>query len=115
MTDNPETTPKMGVYRAPPPAPSSTTGFASGSSTPWTFVAGFFKTPEREWLDGIPREPEGFDDLVWSDDGDNSEVTNPADDDLVEVLVDDYWVYLGTRADLREKKRRRDVLLGKCD
>lgn len=110
MTDNPETSPRMGVYRAPPPAPSST-GFGSGSSTPWGFLSGFFRTPEQEWLGGIPREPEGYEDLVWAD----NEVTNPSDDDILEVLVDDYWVYIGTRADLREKKRKRDILVGKCD
>lgn len=107
--DNTETAPEMAVYRAPPPAPSN--GFATGSSTPWNFVTGFFKSSEQEWLDGIPKEPKGFEDLVWSD----NEVANPADDDIVEILVDDYWVYLGTRADLREKKRKQDMLLGKCE
>ncbi|KAK8063212.1 hypothetical protein PG996_007864 [Apiospora saccharicola] len=112
MSSNTETSssPKMTVYRAPPPAPSSV-GFSSGSSTPWTFLTGFFRTAEQEWLDGIPKQREGFEDLVWAE----NDVADPADDDLMEILVDDYWVWVGTRSDLREKKRKQDILLGKCE
>ncbi|KAK8112478.1 hypothetical protein PG984_013004 [Apiospora sp. TS-2023a] len=111
MSDSTENYSKMAVYRVPPPPPASSVGFASGSSTPWTFLTGFFQTQEQEWLDGIPKEPEGFQDLIWAE----NDVADPADDDIMEILVDDHWVYVGTRADLREKKRKQDILLGKCE
>ncbi|KAK8062142.1 hypothetical protein PG997_014239 [Apiospora hydei] len=84
---------------------------ASAPSTPWSFVTWFFRTPVQEWLDGLPKDAEGFEDLVWADD--NNDGRPPADSDLLDFIVDDYWVYIGTRADLREKQRQREALLRK--
>ncbi|KAK8030200.1 hypothetical protein PG993_011491 [Apiospora rasikravindrae] len=79
-------------------------------STPWSFVTWFFRTPAQEWLDGLPKDAEGFEDLVWADDNDD-DGRAPEDSDLLDFIVDDYWVYIGTRADLREKQRLREALL----